>query len=138
MWRYKACRSELLKNTAGVEAKERTAEAAATRSATATRATHSSKLPTNLVFEAQPQYQVQYPHPVPRHGNRFMGYYAQMDQQFQRNSWPENAPRPPRFQNFHVRTHCELRGALLDCITDDTIIDSGTSECIVNVWFKGF
>jgi hypothetical protein len=36
-----------------------------------------------------------------------------------------------------VRIHCELRGALLDAITDDTIIDSGASECIVNVWYKG-
>ena len=60
-----------------------------------------------------------------------------MDQSFQRGNWPENGPRSPRFHNFHVRIHCELRGALLDVITDDTIIDSGASECIVNVWYKG-
>jgi hypothetical protein len=66
-----------------------------------------------------------------------MGYQAQVDQFSQRGNGPENGPRHLRFQNFHVRIHCELRGTLLDAITDDTIIDSGASECIVNVWYKG-
>ena len=90
------------------------------------------------VFESSPynlmQNQGQWP--MPGQSNRFMGYQAQIDQFPQRSNVPENGPRHLRFHNFHVRIHCELRGALLDAITDETIIDSGASACIVNVWYK--
>ena len=61
------------------------------------------------VFEASPHTQMQSQGQwlMPRQGNRFMGYQAQFSQ---RGNGPENGPRHLRFQNFHVRIHCELRG----------------------------
>jgi len=89
------------------------------------------------IFEISPYYSPQGQGQWPSQGNRFMGYQAQVDQFAQRGIGADVNPRHVRFQNFHVRVHCELRGALLDQITNETIIDSGASECIVNVWYKG-
>ena len=37
--------------------------------------------------------------------------------------------------NFHVRIHCELRTSVLDAFSDNTIVDSGAGDCIVNIWY---